>query len=155
MKEEWKRVERYPNYKVSNTGKIFSIASNRELKLGAGTNGYSYFTSYPEKRIAYIHTCVAENFIGKRPNGFQIDHIDRNKTNNHPSNLRYVTPRVNNHNIRTQSKYGAGVSAHRKRFQSRIRFKGKRYFLGSYICPVIAGSKYWDAVKRIEKGCMA
>jgi len=30
--------------------------------------------------------------------GMQIDHMDRDKTNNHPTNLREVTPQINNLN---------------------------------------------------------
>jgi DNA invertase Pin-like site-specific DNA recombinase len=39
---------------------------------------------------------VALAFIGKRPDGFAIDHIDCNKLNNVVNNLEYVTIRENN-----------------------------------------------------------
>lgn len=38
-----------------------------------------------------IHTVVAECWLGKRPVGMEIDHIDRDSTNNWYWNLRYVS----------------------------------------------------------------
>jgi len=49
-----------------------------------------------EKRCCpSVHSIVAEYFIGPRPTGYQINHKDRNKGNNHVSNLEYVTPQEN------------------------------------------------------------
>lgn len=42
-----------------------------------------------------VHTLVALAFIGERPCGMQIDHIDGNKRNNRPANLQYVTAAEN------------------------------------------------------------
>lgn len=42
-------------------------------------------------RKVFIHNVVAECWIGKKPEGMQTDHIDRNSLNNHYTNLRYVT----------------------------------------------------------------
>jgi len=39
----------------------------------------------------YIHKVVAECWLGKKPEGYEVDHIDRNSLNNHWTNLRYVT----------------------------------------------------------------
>ena len=39
-----------------------------------------------------------------------IDHIDHNRQNNDPKNLRLVTKRENAHNSIKQSKYGPGIS---------------------------------------------
>lgn len=42
-------------------------------------------------RKVFLHRVVAECWLGARPDGMQVDHIDRNSLNNHYSNLRYVT----------------------------------------------------------------
>lgn len=45
-----------------------------------------------------IHELVAYAFLGPRPKGLVIDHIDRNKLHNEANNLRYVTRSENAHN---------------------------------------------------------
>lgn len=45
-----------------------------------------------------VHKVVAISWLGPRPEGLQIDHINRNKRDNRPANLRYVTRLENNRN---------------------------------------------------------
>lgn len=58
---------------------------------------------YPTVRVRHVrttvHRLVAEAFLGKRPDGLVVDHIDRNKQNNHYCNLRYVSLSENSKNI--------------------------------------------------------
>lgn len=42
-------------------------------------------------RKVFIHKVVAECWLGAKPEGYEVDHIDRNSLNNHWTNLRYVT----------------------------------------------------------------
>lgn len=48
-----------------------------------------------EGKLHTIHSLIAEAFLGPRPEGYDIDHIDGDKSNNHPSNLEYVTHKEN------------------------------------------------------------
>lgn len=42
-------------------------------------------------KVVRAHSLVAECWLGDRPEGYVIDHIDRDTKNNHYSNLRYCT----------------------------------------------------------------
>jgi hypothetical protein len=49
-----------------------------------------------------VHNLVAETFIGKKPFGSQVNHIDGNKCNNTPENLEYISQKENlRHAFRT------------------------------------------------------
>ena len=102
--EEYKCI--LEDYEISNFGNC-----RRKMKKGGYKNvkgciastGYRYFQVYREgKRINKLfHHLVAKAFIGERPEGLVIDHIDRNKLNNNVSNLRYVSQKENIHNSST------------------------------------------------------
>lgn len=85
-------------YEVNSNGTIFrNVKSKKQLKIVLDRHhsdkGY-YFTwlclKNKVRRIS-IAKVVAECWLGDRPEGYQIDHIDRNSHNNDYRNLRYVT----------------------------------------------------------------
>lgn len=85
-------------YEVSEDGRcVRNIKSKKQLKQKLDKYGYYCVTLSVHNVLQYrtVHSLVAECWLGPRPEGYQTDHIDRNKTNNHYSNLHYVTPREN------------------------------------------------------------
>lgn len=85
-------------YEVNCDGTIFRNArSKRVLKCWKHShNSNSEYwclnvTINKKIRKVYIHKVVAECWLGKKPEGYEVDHIDRNSLNNHYTNLRYVT----------------------------------------------------------------
>lgn len=53
-------------------------------------------------RVIYVHRLVYEAFKCEIHEGMEIDHIDRNKRNNNPNNLRVVTHKDNVNNPLTR-----------------------------------------------------
>ena len=85
-------------YEVNEDGTIIrNVKSKRPLKCFKkhhNSNTEYWCTQVNIKhhvRKVFLHRVVAECWHGPRPEGYQVDHIDRNSLNNHYSNLRYVT----------------------------------------------------------------
>ena len=52
-----------------------------------------------DRKCLLVHRLICEAFHGACPSGkFQVDHLDRNPSNNRPGNLRWVTPSENSRN---------------------------------------------------------
>lgn len=97
-REECREFRKIPSlkflYEVSEDGRIFrNVKSKKQLKISQNADGYrvvSVTIKQQHKRV-YIHDAVAECWWGEKPDGLEVDHADRNKDNNHYTNLRYVT----------------------------------------------------------------
>jgi len=96
MKEEWKEIEGYPDYEISNHGRVKSHKRFPSIILKQTLNrGYPFILLYNKKRITIdIHVLVWEHFGSNiyRPNRHKlvIDHIDENPGNNRIDNLRII-----------------------------------------------------------------
>ena len=85
-------------YEVSEDGRIFrNVKSKKQSKIIVdyhhSTAGYCYTFVCIKGKVQRvpIARAVAECWLGEKPEGYEIDHIDRNSLNNHYTNLRYVT----------------------------------------------------------------
>ncbi|MBR1580315.1 MAG: HNH endonuclease [Selenomonadaceae bacterium] len=85
-------------YEVNSNGTIFrNVKSKKQsrivLDMHHSSVGY-YFTwvnlKGKVKRVSIAHV-VAECWLGDKPDGYEVDHRDRNSHNNDYRNLRYVT----------------------------------------------------------------
>ena len=79
-------------------------AKGRELSQYFNPSGYLRVKLNNQNR--QIHSLIAECFLGKRPQGFTVNHKDGNKLNNRPDNLEYVTIADN---IKHSIKYGMHI----------------------------------------------
>ena len=91
MIEIWKDIKDFPNYEVSNFGKIRNKKTLQELKYGL-VRGYPHIDLYSLKnrKNYYIHRLVAEMFIPNPKSKPQVNHIDGNKLNNNVNNLKLL-----------------------------------------------------------------
>ena len=90
--ENWKSISEYPNYEVSNTGKVRNINSGRILKPRLA-KGYErvILCDHNICKPKTVHRLVAQTFIRDTNNNLQVNHKDGNKLNNNVENLEWVT----------------------------------------------------------------
>jgi len=152
MEEEiWKDIEGYEGlYRISSFGNVFSIISNKILKLSIDTNGYHSISL--RKKTSRIHVILAKHFIPNPENKKQVDHIDRNKLNNHISNLRWATQGENQANRSNVTRNYKGIfrknRCKRKRWIAQIRLNRKAYYLGTFKSEIEAALAYNKKAKE-------
>ena len=80
-------------YEVSDQGRVRNLANGRILAGWTMVNGYRAVTigGRAEATQCYIHQLVAEAFIGPRPPGQEVRHLDGSRDNNARGNLAYGT----------------------------------------------------------------
>ena len=96
--EEWKDIDGYNGlYIISSTGNVYSHISKKQLKPLLSSTGYYNVQLYKNSKAKafLIHILVATAFIGPKPKGYEVNHIDGNKLNNSVDNLEWVTRKRN------------------------------------------------------------
>jgi len=79
-------------YSVSVDGQVRK--GNRILKGATDTLGYRQISQY--NKLKMLHRLVASRFLpAPTEETCEVDHIDRDKNNNHASNLRWVSKSAN------------------------------------------------------------
>lgn len=100
--EEWKEIKKCPGYFVSSFGNVMGKRFKHFYKTQLNHKGYEMVRIPRLKYNNTVHRLVAEHFIDTPDKSLQVNHKDGNKSNNHYSNLEYVTCKENiNHAIRT------------------------------------------------------
>ena len=97
--ENWKEIEGYPDYMISDSGRIVSLKSGYErvMKPTKCTNDYLIVGLYigKKQKLLGVHRLVASHFLQKDPNRPYVNHKDGVKYNNNVSNLEYCTAKEN------------------------------------------------------------
>jgi hypothetical protein len=115
MEEEiWVDVLGYEGiYKVSNKGRVMGLKRVIKAKTQTGIrkwtipsvifkdfkhpSGYIRIPLRKDKKAKhfYVHNIVMNSFYRPKPKGMDVDHIDKNRTNNNLNNLRYLSYKEN------------------------------------------------------------
>jgi hypothetical protein len=120
-------------YQVSNFGRIKSFKIDKENGViinGSSLKGYRILNVKLEnnkRTTKYIHKLVAESFIPKDSDKQEhVIHLDFNKTNNHISNLKWVTKETMFAHQKINPNYKRGVINYSKLSETDvIRLKKK------------------------------
>jgi hypothetical protein len=99
--EEWKKIEGYEHYQISNTGRIMTTAKVKNKEMGQRLwGGYTAVKLSKEGqfKMKTIHRLLALHFIPNPNNHDYVDHINRNKLDNNLENLRWVSYSENIYN---------------------------------------------------------
>jgi hypothetical protein len=95
VNETWRTTTRHSGYEVSTLGRVRRIKTGRVLKPTPTDRGYLKVNLGSRQRV-YVHQIVCEAFHGLKPTpSSQVDHIDHDKANNTPGNLRWLELRLN------------------------------------------------------------
>ena len=100
--EEWRTIEQFPNYAVSNMGRVKRLTSRTNAKAGSilkptSDTEYPFLTlcSNGIKRTSPIHLLVAAAFLEKVDGKDFVNHINGNKHDARLENLEYTNRRGN------------------------------------------------------------
>ena len=104
MNETWMEISGYNgDYQISNLGNVKSLKNGKEKILSPGYSNDGYLIiclcKNGKQKTHQIHKLVAQAFVPGYQEGYVVNHIDENKTNNHVSNLEWTT-------IKTTTNYG-------------------------------------------------
>lgn len=98
--ERWLPVPGYEGlYDVSDQGRVRRYTKTRvkPKKPHIGSTGYVMISLWKNnhQKLCTVHGLVAAAFLGPRPDGLQVRHLDGDYANPHLSNLTYGTPSQN------------------------------------------------------------
>lgn len=138
---EWRPIVGYEGlYEVSNTGLVRScdrydvngrLWKCKSIKDKINKHGYHIvcLCNAGKRKYISVYKLVYESFIGKIPEGYQINHINEDKNDNTVWNLNLMTPKENANWGTRNSRIGIGVSksSKGKRFGENNSFYGKHH----------------------------
>jgi hypothetical protein len=96
--ETWREIPNFPEYRVSDHGRVWSDKSHKQLKPTASSTGHLsvwlYNGEVKRKRV-WIHRAVLTAFVRERAPNETARHLDGNPANNNLDNLAWGTKKEN------------------------------------------------------------
>jgi len=157
MMTEWKIIEGYNDYEVSDDGQVrsFKHGKTRILKQSSDRDGYQKISLCKdgESKTCRVHRLVIETFIGLCPEGKECNHIDGNKSNQSVENLEWITSSENQlHALKTGLKIDScGNGTISKKPVNQFTKKGR--FITGYKSQYEAARKTGVRRSDISKCC--
>lgn len=98
--EEWRVISEFPEYQVSNLGRVKGFRDKilQPYLSKRGYYVYNFHIGKGKQKTVYLHRLLCEAFVANPDNKECVDHINRNKLDNSLSNLRWATKAENGFN---------------------------------------------------------
>lgn len=162
--EGWLAVAGYSGvYEVSDRGNVrhSSVAkARRAVKQTLSTDGYRLVKlgAGRARRTLRVHVLVALAFIGPRPAGMEVNHLDGDKQNNTPGNLEWATrqrniihafehglisPQPGESNGRAKLSAGEVAEIRRQKGKTGVRNLAARFNVSRSAIQFIHQGKHW------------
>lgn len=121
-------------------------------KMEWHTGYYNYLTIYINNSPVRFHKLISPDC----PKGLVVDHINRDRTDNRKSNLRYVTTKENvrNSGPKTGKYKGVSWSSHTKKWRATCKLDGKQKHLGYYKTEEEAALAYNNYIESLDDRCI-
>jgi hypothetical protein len=109
-RENWRPVGRFEGkYEVSSMGRVRVTATGQIRALQESRDHLRVSLYLRGRQTVWVHQLVAEAFIGPRPDGQEVRHLDGNGLNNRLENLAYGS---HQENMLDRRAHGTAINAH-------------------------------------------
>jgi len=131
--ENYDIVKDYPTYLINQEGDIRCLRTGTKISQYLSPDGYMKVNlkNLSGGKCFLVHRLVAIQYLDNPDNMKEVDHIDRDKLNNHVSNLRWADDVIQNNNKSGWGPYPKYIvleKAGKKNYSSwRFQIKSKIY----------------------------
>ena len=130
-------------------GKLYRKVPTGGQSVGAEAGSIrhdGYLDVKINKKKYRVHRIIYMMFYGHIPRNMQIDHINRDRTDNRIENLREVTHSENQWNVGNRKGYYFVKES--SKYRVLIRVNGKRLLIGDFHTEEEAAEAYKEAKKK-------
>ena len=134
---EFRTLKDYPNYRIYEDGTVVRLAhriakgvnlKEKTIKKALMKKGYLTVTLHDkngQRKRFYVHRLVFEAFFGEIPAGYEIDHINGDRTDCTVQNLRLSTHRANCRNPESIKRYRMANAREKGKYDKERLYKAQ------------------------------
>ncbi len=147
-------IEGYPDYFILETGVVWSIKTNKEVKHQNHPKGYIQvgLSKDNKQKTFKLHRLLGIHFIANPENKPTIDHINRDPSDNRLENLRWATQSEQNDNQNEHCIRSDNSTGHKNIYYRKDTKKWRYIKTGKYMVRKCFKSKtdalcfkfYWE-----------